>query len=33
MNKLASMMGGQIIKVDGKIKGKDIALALRRNGG
>jgi len=32
MNKLASMMGGQIIKVDGKIKGKDIALALRRNG-
>lgn len=32
MNKLASIMGGQIIKVDGRIKGKDIALVLRRNG-
>ncbi len=32
MNKLSSMMGGQIIKVEGTIKGKDIALALRRNG-
>lgn len=32
MNKLASMMGGQIVKVEGTIRGKDIALALRRNG-
>jgi hypothetical protein len=32
MNKLSQMMGGQIIEVKGTIKGKDIALALRRNG-
>ncbi len=32
MNKLSSMMGGQIVEVKGTIKGKDIALALRRNG-
>lgn len=31
MNKLASMMGPQIVEVKGTIKGKDIALALRRN--
>lgn len=32
MNKLASMMGTQVVEVKGTIRGKDIALALRRNG-
>lgn len=32
LNKLMGMMGPQIVEVKGTIKGKDIALALRRNG-
>jgi hypothetical protein len=31
MNKLASIMGGQTIKVEGKISGRDIRITNRRN--